>query len=57
MKKTINFTPANNSEKLLATLPKECSCHMCKASKVEAKNQLGERRYNEVCKLLNIWAD
>lgn len=54
--KTTNFTPKNNSEKLLATLPKECSCHMCTASKKEAKNELGERRFNEVCKLLNIWA-
>lgn len=52
--KTTNFTPANSSEKLLSTLPKECSCDMCKASKLQAKNDLGQKRYIKVCDLLSI---
>lgn len=54
--KATNFTPANDSEKLLALLPKECSCHMCKVSKKEAMEHLGEKRFYEICKLLKIWA-
>jgi hypothetical protein len=50
-----NFIPANNSEKLLATLPKECSCHMCETAKKEAMYDLGKKRFYEICKILNIW--
>lgn len=53
--KTIQFTPANETEKLLSILPKECTCHMCEASKKSAITKLGEKRFQEICKILNIY--
>lgn len=52
--KTIQFTPANETEKLLTVLPKECTCHMCETSKKDAIQHLGMKRFQEVCKLLKI---
>lgn len=53
--KPIRFTPANETEKLLTTLPKECTCHMCETSKKDAILQLGEKRFLEICKILKIY--
>jgi len=49
-----HFTPVNTTERLLAALPKECSCNMCQASKKNAKQELGQKRFQEICKLLKI---
>jgi len=49
-----NFAPANHTEKLLLTLPKECTCSICQGLKNDAKESLGEKRFKELCKLLQI---
>lgn len=51
----INFIPANSMEKMLASLPKKCSCQMCVASKKNVIQALGEKRFKELCKLLKIY--
>lgn len=53
--KAIQFTPANATEKLLISLPKECTCHMCETSKKDALISLGEKRFKEICKILGIY--
>jgi len=54
--KTTTFTPANKTEELLIMLPKECACNMCTEFKKDAQKLLGAKRFQEVCKLLKIWA-
>lgn len=53
--KRVRFSPSNDAEKILTLLPKECSCHMCTISKKDAIVQLGEKRFKEICKILNIY--
>jgi len=53
--KAIQFSPANEAEKVLTLLPKECSCNMCSISKQDAMVQLGEKRFKKICKILDIY--
>lgn len=51
---SVNFTPANNTEKMLFIMPKNCSCPICQATKQKAKNELGTKRYNKLVKQLGF---
>ena len=50
------FSPANNIEVLLNTIPKRCNCNMCKEMKSMAKQKLGENAYKQVCKTIGLVA-
>lgn len=48
------FTPANELEKSLMILPKDCNCSACQAQKNKAKEQLGTKKYYKVCESIGI---
>lgn len=50
--KTGNF--ANNIEKMLFVMPKNCNCPICQASKEKARNELGEKRFKRLTKQLGF---
>jgi hypothetical protein len=51
---TANFKPTNETERMMATLPKVCTCNMCTVSKNVALETLGKKRFNAICKILDI---
>ena len=48
------FIEYSHYEKMLSTLPKKCSCSTCNTIRLIAQEQLGERRYKELAKKLDI---
>ncbi len=53
---TANFTPSNNTEKMLTVMPKKCNCPMCRSTKQKAEQELGKKRYKEIVKILGFAA-
>ena len=50
----MKFDPKNEIEKKFYHLPKTCSCSACNLIKHELKKEVGDKRYNQITKVLNI---
>lgn len=48
------FKPANDLEKMLMVLPKDCNCSACEAEKKKAKEQMGMKKYYKVCESIGL---
>ena len=49
-----NFTPVNNTEKMLFIMPKNCNCPICQATKQKAQEEMGSSKYKKLAKQLGI---
>jgi hypothetical protein len=46
------FKPVNNNEKLLFSVPTDCNCSACQDTRKYLKEEIGEKRYEQICKEL-----
>ncbi len=51
---TTTFTPANELERSLMILPKNCNCSACQAQKDRVKNEMGTKKYFKVCEQIGL---